>query len=99
MWHRGGAGGEELAKAVNCAASVSSTAQYLYSLDAPIKDKIQTIATEMCGAKDVFYLPEAERQIRRSAELGWDRLPICIPKTQHSLSDNPELKAARAVLT
>ena len=53
-----------------------------------IKDKIETIATEMYGARGVVYLPEAERQIRQYTALGLDKLPICMAKTQYSLSDN-----------
>ncbi len=72
--------------------STAGTPRYLYPDDASIKDKIRSIATDMYGAGDVVYLPEAERQIRQYTALGWDRLPICIAKTQYSLSDDAALK-------
>ncbi len=93
VWEHGGAGGAGLARAVIAAAeSGSGTPRYLYPDDASIKDKIRSIATDMYGAGDVVYLPEAERQIRQYTALGWDRLPICIAKTQYSLSDDAALK-------
>ncbi|HEY3060472.1 MAG TPA: formate--tetrahydrofolate ligase [Chloroflexota bacterium] len=93
VWEHGGSGGEGLARAVIAAAeSGSGSPHYLYPDDASIKDKIRAIATEMYGAGDVVYLPEAERQIRQYTAVGWDRLPICIAKTQYSLSDNATLK-------
>jgi formyltetrahydrofolate synthetase len=58
----------------------------------PIKEKIEAIARTMYGADGVEYLPEANRQIRLYTELGWDNLPVCIAKTQYSLSDNAALK-------
>src|SRR5579864_737881 len=97
LWQRGGSGGEDLARAVVAAAESrlaedSGGTPFLYPLDIPIKDKINIVATEMYGADGVFYLPEAERQIRRFTELGLDRLPICMAKTQYSLSDDPSVK-------
>ena len=93
VWEHGAAGGAGLARAVIAAAeSGSGTPRYLYPDDASIKDKIRSIATDMYGAGDVVYLPEAERQIRQYTALGWDRLPICIAKTQYSLSDDAALK-------
>ena len=56
--------------------------------DESIKEKIQTIATKMYGADGVEYLPEAERQIRQYTAQGLGYLPICMAKTQYSLSDN-----------
>ena len=64
----------------------------LYPDDMSIKDKIRSIATTMYGAGDVVYLPEAERQIRQYTALGLDKLPICMAKTQYSVSDNAALK-------
>ncbi|MBV9579075.1 MAG: formate--tetrahydrofolate ligase, partial [Chloroflexi bacterium] len=97
VWESGGAGGKRLAEAVVAAAEsgerVNGEAPHpLYPLDMPIKDKIDTIARTMYGADGVEYLPEASRQIRQYTELGWDKLPICIAKTQYSLSDNATLK-------
>ena len=97
VWEFGGAGGKALAEAVVSAAESSDRAdgvgpRVLYSLDLPIKEKIETIARTMYGADGVEYLPEASRQIRLYTELGLDRLPICMAKTQYSLSDNAALK-------
>jgi formyltetrahydrofolate synthetase len=64
----------------------------LYPLDVSIKDKIEAIARTMYGADGVEYLPEASRQIKLYTDLGLDKLPICVAKTQYSLSDNAALK-------
>jgi len=64
----------------------------LYPLEMPIKEKIEAIARTMYGADGVEFLPEASRQVRLYTELGWDKLPICVAKTQYSLSDNAALK-------
>ncbi len=92
VWENGGPGGEALARAVISAAELSSTARHLYPDDVSIKDKIHAICTDMYGAHGVVYLPEAERQIRQYTSLGLDKLPICMAKTQYSLSDNAALK-------
>lgn len=63
-------------------------------LDTSIKSKINTIATEMYGAKDVSYSEEAERQIEVITKQGFSGLPICMAKTHLSLSDNPKIKGA-----
>ncbi|HET6318239.1 MAG TPA: formate--tetrahydrofolate ligase [Chloroflexota bacterium] len=92
VWEHGGPGGEELAHAVIAAADRASSPRQLYPDDMSIKDKIRTICADMYGAGDVVYLPEAERQIRQYTALGLDKLPICMAKTQYSLSDNAALK-------
>jgi formate--tetrahydrofolate ligase len=93
VWEHGGPGGADLARAVVAAAESSTGSQrHLYPDELSIKDKIRTIATEMYGAGDVVFLPEAERQIRQYTALGLDKLPICMAKTQYSLSDNAALK-------
>jgi formate--tetrahydrofolate ligase len=104
VWEYGGKGGKELAEAVVSAAEsgerVNGAAPHsLYPLDMPIKDKIEAIAKTMYGADGVEYLPEASRQIRHYTELGWDKLPVCIAKTQYSLSDNASLKGRPAGFT
>ncbi|MCS7003634.1 MAG: formate--tetrahydrofolate ligase, partial [Dehalococcoidia bacterium] len=90
-WARGGEGARELAEAVVAAASTPSTFQFLYDLDAPIKDKIAAIATKMYGAAHVAYLPAANRAIRQYESLGYGGLPICMAKTHLSLSHDPSL--------
>jgi formyltetrahydrofolate synthetase len=88
----GGAGGEELARAVLAAADAPNTFDFLYPLDASIKSKIETIATEIYGAGSVSYSAAAERAIRRFTRLGYDVLPICMAKTHLSLSGDAFLK-------
>src|SRR5207244_4009876 len=97
LWELGGEGGEGLARAVIAAAESHSRPNgvgphVLYPLDVPIADKVEAIARTMYGADGVEYLPEARRQIRQYTEQGLDRLPVCIAKTQYSLSDNAALK-------
>jgi formate--tetrahydrofolate ligase len=61
----------------------------LYDVNISVEEKIHTIATEIYGAKDVFYEKRAKNKINKFVELGYGKLPICIAKTQMSLSDNP----------
>jgi len=89
VWARGGAGGEELAAAVVEAAGKPKQFRFLYELDRPIKEKIETIATRIYGADGVDYLPAAEQQIAKYTELGYAGLPICMAKTHLSLSHDP----------
>ena len=70
----------------------AQTFRFLYELDAPIKEKIATIATKIYGADGVTFEPAAERAIRDFTRLGFDKLPICMAKTHLSLSDNPALR-------
>jgi len=89
---RGGEGGRELAEAVVAAAEQPSRFRFLYELDQPIKEKIETIATQIYGADGVDYLPAAEKKIKLYTELGYGRLPICMAKTHLSVSHDPKLK-------
>ncbi|HOB41276.1 formate--tetrahydrofolate ligase [Candidatus Darwinibacter acetoxidans] len=90
---KGGAGGEELAKTV-LEVLESEPAQFepLYDWKLPIKSKLEILAKEIYGADDVVYTPKAERSIRDLTKLGYGELPVCVAKTQHSISDNPKLK-------
>jgi formate--tetrahydrofolate ligase len=92
VWAYGGEGGKELAQAVIKAADKPSNFRFLYKLDWSIKKKIETIATNIYGAKDVRYDSLANRKIKLYTELGYDKLPICMAKTHLSLSHDPELK-------
>ncbi len=92
VWAKGGAGGAELAEAVVKAAAKPSKFQFLYPLDMPIKQKIETIATKIYGADGVDYLPAAEAKVKSYTELGFDKLPICMAKTHLSLSHEPSWK-------
>ena len=89
VWGQGGEGGIELAgKLVSLIHNNPSKFRYLYDLNAPVKEKIETIAKKMYGAVRVVYTVIAERDIKLCEELGLDKLPICIAKTQYSLSDD-----------
>lgn len=95
---RGGAGGEDFAEAVLRAAdsgkSLGEAAQFrhLYPLDLPIKQKIETLATRIYGAGRVKFYDEVLRKMDKLTERGYDKMPICMAKTQYSLSHDPALK-------
>jgi len=92
VWAKGGEGGEELGKKVLKAMEGDNNFHYLYEKELPIKDKIEKIAEEIYGADGVEFSSNAEKQIKRFNELGYDDMPICMAKTQNSISDNPKLK-------
>ncbi len=92
VWSEGGAGGEELAYKVVSAANRPSDFKYLYDESLSLKDKIHSICTEIYGAEGVNYTAEASKMLQRFEELGYGNLPVCMAKTQYSLSDNPDLK-------
>ncbi len=89
---RGGAGAEDLARAVIKATQQPSEMTFLYPLEASIKEKIETIATKIYGADGVDYEPLAEQKVRLYTKLGYDRLPINMAKTHLSFSHDPNLK-------
>lgn len=91
VFAKGGEGGTDLAKKIVAACEQPSEFRYLYDEKLPIKDKIETIAKEIYGADGVDYTTQAEKQINEIEALGQDKLPVCIAKTQYSLSDNPAL--------
>jgi len=91
-WMEGGAGAADLAKAVVDACEKPSDFDFLYPLDIPIKDKIETICKEIYGADGVEYSAEAEYKIELYTKLGFDRIPMCMAKTHLSLSHDPLLK-------
>ena len=92
VWSKGGEGGIELAgKLVSLIHNSSSKFKYLYDLNLSVKDKIEIIAKKMYGADRVVYTVTAEQDIRLCEELKLDKLPICIAKTQYSLSDDSKL--------
>ncbi|MFH0826436.1 MAG: formate--tetrahydrofolate ligase [Candidatus Omnitrophota bacterium] len=92
VWAKGSSGGLELAKSIMAAAKEKSRFKFLYPLDISIKEKIETIATKIYGAKNVEYAGLAEEKIKVYTEQGYDRLPICMAKTHLSLSHDPHLK-------
>ncbi len=91
---QGGAGAVELAEMVVSAAQTPSTFRFLYDVNQPIRDKIETIATQIYGAAGVSYEPQAGRQIDNYEAHGFGNLPICMAKTHLSLSHDPQLKGA-----
>ena len=93
-WANGGQGATELAEAVVAACEEPSDFKFLYPLDQSIKQKIETIATEIYGAGAVEYSALAERQIADFERAGYGYLPICMAKTHLSMSHDPALKGA-----
>lgn len=91
-WLEGGKGAEELAKKVVEVCNEKSNFNFLYPLEASIKEKIETIATKIYGAEKVVYEPLAEQKIKLYTEKGYANLPICMAKTHLSLSHDPNLK-------
>jgi formate--tetrahydrofolate ligase len=92
VWRNGGEGGIELAgKLISLIHNTSSDFRYLYPLESSVKEKIDAVAKTIYGAGGVVYSVEAEHDIRLCDRLGLDILPICIAKTQYSLSDDPLL--------
>lgn len=87
----GGKGGVELAQKVVEACEKENNFHYLYDLDMPVYEKIETIAKEIYGADGVDFTKEAKNAIDGFIKLGADKMPVCMAKTQYSLSDNPKL--------
>lgn len=92
VFARGGAGGEALAAAVEKACDQGGSFRFLYPLEAPIREKIETIARRMYGADGIDVQPEAQADIERYEQAGYRDLPICMAKTHLSLSHDPALK-------
>ncbi|HEY2916812.1 MAG TPA: formate--tetrahydrofolate ligase, partial [Candidatus Limnocylindrales bacterium] len=91
-WADGGKGAEDLAEAVWAAASVGAPDFHLlYPDDIPLVQKIETIATKIYGADGIDVSPLAARQLASYEALGFGNLPICMAKTQYSLSPDPKL--------
>lgn len=87
----GGAGSIELAEKVIEACEKENNFHYLYDIDMPLYDKIETIAREIYGADGVDYTKQAKDSLDGFIKLGADKMPVCMAKTQYSLSDNPKL--------
>jgi formate--tetrahydrofolate ligase len=90
----GGRGAAELAEAVAEAAEEPGEFRFLYPAEASLRTKIETIATRLYGADGVDYSGEAGRQLDAFERSGFGRLPVCVAKTQLSLSSDPKLKGA-----
>jgi len=91
-WMEGGKGAIKLAEAVVAACEKPTNFKFLYPLEMSIKEKIETICTQIYGADGVEYSPEAERKIELYNRLGFDKLPLCMAKTHLSLSHDPAMK-------
>lgn len=92
VWAKGGAGGAELAEAVLKLVDAGESAYHpIYDTALSLDEKIRTISREIYGAKDVEYSPEAKKAIADLTALGFGELPVCMAKTQYSLSDDPKL--------
>lgn len=89
VWAKGGEGGIDLAKEVVRLCQEENNFQYAYSLERSIKEKINEIATKIYGAEGVDFTKEAEKEIANLEKLGFANLPICMAKTQYSLTDDP----------
>ena len=89
VWAKGGEGGVELAKEVVRLCEEENNFQYAYPLESTIKEKINAIATKIYGADGVDFTKEAEKEIANLEKLGYSNLPICMAKTQYSLTDDP----------
>jgi formate--tetrahydrofolate ligase len=90
---KGGPGARELAERVveTIAANPAPPVRPVYSLDKPLTEKIREVARKVYGAADVSFTTQAQTKLEQFARWGYDRLPVCIAKTQYSLSDNPKL--------
>ena len=89
VWAKGGEGGVELAKEVVRLCEEENDFEYAYPLESTIKEKINAIATKIYGADGVDFTKEAEKEIANLEKLGYSNLPICMAKTQYSLTDDP----------
>ena len=87
----GGAGGTDLAEKVVLACEKENDFKFLYNLDMPLYEKIEKIAKEIYGADGVDYTKQAKTALDGFIKLGADKMPVCMAKTQYSLSDNPKL--------
>lgn len=92
VWAEGGEGGIELAKKVlDTIENKESSFKPLYNDDMPLVEKIQTIAKEIYGADGVNFADTAKKELQHITDMGFGHLPVCMAKTQYSLSDNPKL--------
>lgn len=93
-WAKGSAGVIDLAHAVVDACDQESDFHPLYQSDDSLEQKIETLVTKFYGGAEVEYSPKAKRQLKQFAKLGWDKMPVCMAKTQYSFSDNAKLLGA-----
>ncbi len=90
VWAEGGKGGEALAKeVVRLCEEEKGDFTFSYELDRPIEEKIECVVKKVYGGDGVIFTPNAKKQIAQLTELGFDKIPVCIAKTQYSFSDDP----------
>lgn len=94
VWAKGGKGGVELAKKVEVAIAKPKNFKFMYDVNQTIPEKINAIAKTIYGADGVDFTAEARKQLKEIEDLGFDKMPICMAKTQYSLSDD-ETKVGR----
>ena len=90
VWAKGGTGALDLAQTVIETCDKDVAPVELYAKEDLLEDKIKKIVTEIYGGKDVEFSPKALRQLQEFKTFGWDKLPVCMAKTQYSLSDDPK---------
>lgn len=91
VWEHGGEGGIDLAnKVLETLETKESHFKVLYEDSLSLKEKIETVAKEIYGAGEVTYSPAAEKELKRISDLGFGNYPVCMAKTQYSLSDDPK---------
>lgn len=91
VWANGGAGGMELAELVKRQLDKGADFTYLYAEEDAVEEKLRTIVQKVYGGADVQLSDKAQKQLAELKKYGWDALPICMAKTQYSLSDQPKL--------
>ncbi|MBQ8882165.1 MAG: formate--tetrahydrofolate ligase [Clostridia bacterium] len=94
VWAEGGKGGEEIAKEVVRLCEQKNEFSFSYELDCSIEQKIENIVKRVYGGDGVAFTPVAKKEIARLTALGYDKIPVCMAKTQYSFSDNPALLGA-----
>jgi formate--tetrahydrofolate ligase len=94
VFHRGAEGGRELAAAVMDAAAEPSHPVPLYEPETPLEKKVTMVARQVYGAAGVYFESKARKQLERFTALGFGHLPVCMAKTQSSITDNPKLLGA-----
>ena len=88
VWAKGGEGGVKLAEEVVKLCKEKNDFSFSYELDIKIEDKIRAVVQRVYGGRDINITADAKKQIKKLKELGYDKLPICIAKTQYSFSDD-----------
>jgi formyltetrahydrofolate synthetase len=93
-WEKGGEGAAELARVVDTAAALPQGRKFLYELEAPLSEKIEAVAQRVYGADGVDFSKDALESLEALEKQGYGNLPVCMAKTQYSLSHDPALKGA-----